>query len=86
MEGIDFLYSVAAPFFLGDMLRALQEADKLEVPHSEQEQAAELLYLKVRAFLELGHLDKLQAIMKPLLAAGQQELFDTCSQLILFLA
>lgn len=37
MEGIDFLYSVSTPFFLGDMLKALEEAEKVELPESELE-------------------------------------------------
>lgn len=38
MEGIDFVYSVSTPFFLGDMLKALEETEKVELPESDLEQ------------------------------------------------
>ncbi len=38
MEGIDFIYSVSTPFYLGDMIKTLQEADKVvDLPETEVE-------------------------------------------------
>ncbi len=90
MEGIDFIYSVSTPFYLGDMIKTLQEADKVvDLPETEVEQQRELNYMKIRSYVELGHLDKLKKFMEALVItskATEQELFDICSQLILFLA